>query len=113
VGLFPEGSRPYHGIFTGFVFIFSALFLISSVQIERSPILVLLAIFGIIILIFSFIFLPYLGLDVESNATFFGFMKGSMERFIIYSNLCCYFVLGGYFSTKKLLLPPFDNTIVN
>lgn len=113
VGLFPEGARPFHGIFTGFVFTFSAIFLISLVQIERSPILIMLSLFGIAILIASFIFLPYLGLDVESSEKFFGFMKGSMERFIIYSNLCCYFVLGGYFSTKKTLLPLQGNVLAN
>ena len=36
VGIFPENSRPFHGIFTGFVFIFAALLLISLFQLEKS-----------------------------------------------------------------------------
>lgn len=104
VGIFPEGTRPLHGIFTGFVFTFSSIFLMFIFRIEKSLIPMLIAIFGLLILIFSLIFFPYLGLEVQDSTRFFGFLKGSMERFIIYANVFCFFVLGGYLSTTDAKL---------
>lgn len=49
----------------------------------------------------SLVFLPYLGLDVESTEQFMGFMKGTMERFVIYPTLAGVIFLGGY-SSKKM-----------
>ncbi len=98
VGIFPEDSRPLHGIFTGFVFLFAALFLISTITINRTPILYITSILGFSMLIMSFVFLPYLGLEVESTEQFMGFMKGTLERFIIYPTLLGIILLGGYLS---------------
>ena len=100
VGIFPEDSPPFHGIFTGFVFLFAAIFLVSSVKIEQSFTLVTLSILGGAILIASFLFLPYLGLEVEDPQTFLGFMKGTLERFIIYPTLTGFLILSGYLSRK-------------
>ena len=101
VGMFPEGARPWHGIFTGFLFIFSVLFLISLISLERTPLIVFLSIFGFFTLIVTLIFFPYLGLDVESNVTFHGLFKGTLERIVIYLNLCGFLILGGFFGFKK------------
>jgi len=101
VGLFPENSRPFHGIFTGFTFLFAALFLISVIKIERSPIPIFISIGGLIILISLVIFFPYLGLEVDSTEKFLGLMKGTLERFIIYSTVSCFLVFAGYFGRKS------------
>ncbi len=100
VGLFPENIPPYHGIFTGFVFLFAAIFLISSIKIEKSPFIVILTLLGVLVLISSFILFPYLGLEIESELRFLGFMKGTLERFIIYLTLTAFLGLGGYLSRK-------------
>ncbi|WP_455140403.1 DUF998 domain-containing protein [Candidatus Hodarchaeum mangrovi] len=101
VGLFPENSRPFHGIFTAFTFVFAALFLISVIKIERSPIPIFISIGGLILLILLFIFFPYLGLEVDSTVKFLGLMKGTLERFIIYLTVSCFLVFGGYFGKKS------------
>jgi hypothetical membrane protein len=101
VGFFPENSRPLHGIFTGLTFLFAAFFLISSITVERKPILVLPSILGLLILIMSLVFLPYLGLDVESTELFMGFLKGTLERFVIYPTLAGVIFLGGYLSNNR------------
>ena len=100
VGLFPENVPPFHGIFTGFVFLFAAVFLISVIKIEQSPTMTLVTILGIVTLVAMLIFFPYLGLEMESEVKFLGFMKGSLERFIIYLTLASFLVLGGYLSRR-------------
>lgn len=100
VGLFPEDARPLHGILTALVFLFGALFLMSSVTVKKTPTLYITTILGSLMLIMSFIFLPYLGLDVESTAEFMGFMKGTLERFIIYPMLIGVILLAGYLSRE-------------
>ena len=102
VGLFPEGSRPLHGIFTGFLFIFAVFFIISLVTVEKSFLIILISGLGIFTFFVTLLFFPYVGLDVESDATYLGLMKGTMERIIIYLNLSCFFVLGGYFGMNKI-----------
>ncbi len=62
--------------------------------------LVTLSVLGGAILIASFLFLPYLGLEVEDPQTFLGFMKGTLERFIIYPTLTGFLILSGYLSRK-------------
>ena len=106
VGLFPEGNRPWHGIFTGFLFIFAVIFLISVINLERSHLLIFISIFGIFTLLVTLIFFPYLGLDVESNALFYGLFKGTLERIIIYLNLCGFLILGGFFTKNKSISSP-------
>jgi hypothetical membrane protein len=98
VGIFPENVRPFHGIFTGLVFIFGALFLISSFKLNPTSFTYFISGLGVVILIFLFIFFPYLGLEVDSSTKFLGFFKGTLERFIIYSTLLSYLLLGGYLS---------------
>jgi len=100
VALFPENSRPFHGIFTGFTFLFAALFLVSVIKIEQSPIPMFISIGGIILLISLFIFFPYLGLEVDSTEKFLGLMKGTLERFIIYLTISCFLVFAGYFGRE-------------
>jgi hypothetical protein len=41
---------------------------------------------------------PYLGLDVQDPQEFLGFMKGTLERFIIYPTLVGFLILVGYLS---------------
>ncbi|MHA2137694.1 MAG: DUF998 domain-containing protein [Candidatus Hodarchaeales archaeon] len=98
VGVFPEDTPPFHGIFTGFVFLFAAIFLISVIRVNRSFPLVSLSIMGSVILIASLLFLPYLGLEVEDPQRFLGFMKGTLERFIIYPTVAGFLILSGYLS---------------
>ena len=100
VGLFPEGMRPWHGLFTGFLFIFTVLFLISVINLERTPVIVFISIFGIFTLLVTMLFFPYLGLDVESPESFHGLFKGTLERIIIYLNLSGFLILGGFFNKK-------------
>ena len=102
VGLFPEDVRPLHGIMTALVFLFGALFLLSSFSVnKKSPILYITTILGSLTLIGSFLFLPYLGLEVESTAQFMGFMKGTLERLVIYPMLIGVILLAGYLSKEK------------
>ena len=102
VGIFPEDSPPFHGIFTGFVFLFAAIFLISIIKVNRSLPLISTAILGSLILIGSLLFLPYLGLDVHDPQEFLGFMKGTLERFIIYPTVAGFLVLSGYLSRNTV-----------
>ena len=98
VGVFPENVRPFHGIFTGLVFLFAALFLLFSFKLDRSPLFYLLSLMGGVILLLLFILFPYLGLEVESSVQFLGLFKGTLERFIIYLTLLSYLLLGGLLS---------------
>jgi hypothetical membrane protein len=98
VGVFPESVRPLHGIFTGFVFLFAALFLLSSFKLDQSPLFYLLSVLGGVLLFLLFLLFPYLGLEVESSVQFLGFFKGTLERFIIYLTLLSYLLLGGLLS---------------
>lgn len=101
VGFFPENARPFHGIFTGFLFIFAALFLISSIKLEQSFFMLIISLAGLTIFISSFIFLPYLGLEVESDLRYLGLLKGTLERFIIYSSIFSFILFGGYISRDQ------------
>ena len=101
VGFFPEDARPFHGIMTALVFLFGALFLLTSITVEKTPILYITSILGSFTLIASFVFLPFLGLEVESTTEFMGFMKGTLERFIIYPMLIGVILLAGYLSKEK------------
>lgn len=98
VGVFPENVRPFHGIFTGFVFLFAALFLISAFKFGHHLTNYLISITGCVILVLLFVLFPYLGLEVESQAQFLGFYKGTLERIVIYLTLTSFLLLGGFLS---------------
>lgn len=102
VGLFPYTVRPFHGIFTGLVFIFASIFLVSVIKISRSPFLILISCIGALTLITTLVFFPYLGLEVENNTRFLGLLKGTLERIVIYLNITPFICLGGYLGRSEV-----------
>jgi len=100
VGVFPEDSRPMHGIVTPIALIFGALAAISSYKLQSKPASIFSVILGAVSLISGLVFIPYLGLSVESRAVFMGLYKGTLERIVIYSNLLWVLILGSQLSNK-------------
>ncbi len=101
VGVFPEDSRPMHGIVTPLALIFAALSAISSYKLHGKPAAYFTVFLGAVSLVTGLWFIPYLGLSVESRATFLGFYKGTLERIVIYNNLLWVLILGSQLSTKQ------------
>ena len=98
VGVFPEDSRPMHGIVTPIALIFAALAALFSYKIHDKPASYFSVTLGALSLITGIAFIPYLGLPVESRATFLGFYKGTLERIVIYTNLLWVMILGSQLS---------------
>ena len=87
VGVFPEDSRPMHGIVTPIALICGALAALFSYRIHDRPASYFSVTLGAVSLITGIAFIPYLGLPVESRAMFMGLYKGTLERIVIYTNL--------------------------
>ena len=100
VGVFPEDSRPMHGIVTPIALIFAALSAMSSYRLHEGPAAYFTAILGAVSLFTGLWFVPYLGLPVESRDVFLGFYKGTLERIVIYTNLLWVLILGSQLSIK-------------
>jgi hypothetical membrane protein len=98
VGVFPENSRPMHGIVTPVALIFGALAALFSYRIHDKPASYFSATLGALSLITGIAFIPYLGLTVESRAMFLGLYKGTLERIVIYTNLLWVLILGSQLS---------------
>ena len=101
VGVFPEDSRPMHGIVTPIALIFGALSAMSSIKLHEKPAAYFTVLLGAVSLVTGLWFIPYLGLSVESRAMFLGFYKGTLERIVIYTNLLWVLILGSQLSTKQ------------
>ena len=100
VGVFPEDSRPMHGIVTPIALIFGALAAVFSYRIHEKPASYFTVVLGLVSLITGLAFTPYLGLSVESRAMFMGLYKGTLERIVIYTNLMWVLILGSQLSSK-------------
>lgn len=100
VGVFPEDSRPMHGIVTPIALIFGALAAVFSYRIHEKPASYFTVVLGLVSLISGLAFIPYLGLSVESRAMFMGLYKGTLERIVIYTNLLWVLILGSQLSSK-------------
>jgi hypothetical membrane protein len=98
VGVFPENSRPMHGIVTPIALIFAALSAMASFKHHSKPASYFTFLLGLISLISGLGFIPYLGLPVESREMFFGLYKGTLERIVIYTNLIWILIFGGQLS---------------
>lgn len=107
VGVFPEDSRPMHGIVTPVALIFAALAAMSSVRLLSKPANYFVFILGFVSLVSGLFFIPYLGLSVESREMFMGLYKGTLERIVIYTNLLWILVFGSQISVSR---PPGENT---
>ena len=100
VGVFPEDSRPMHGYVTPIALIFGALAAMTTRKILNKPVFIFVFLLGAISLITGLAFIPYLGLPVESSATYLGFYKGTLERIVIYTNLLWILLLGSQISPQ-------------
>ena len=100
VGVFPEDSRPMHGIVTPIALIFGAFAAVFSYKFHEKPASYFTVTLGLVSLISGLAFIPYLGLSVESRAMFLGLYKGTLERIVIYTNLLWVLILGSQLSSK-------------
>jgi hypothetical membrane protein len=103
VGVFPEDSRPMHGIVTPTALMFAALSAMASYRLNERPASFFTVLLGAVSLVSGLWFIPYLGLSVESRAMFLGLYKGTIERIVIYTNLLWVLILGSQLSTKHEL----------
>jgi hypothetical membrane protein len=102
VGVFPEDSRPMHGIVTPIALIFAALSGMSTKKQLNKPVFIFVFSLGAISLLSGLIFIPYLGLPVESRAMYLGFYKGTLERIVIYTNLLWILLFGSQISVQPV-----------
>lgn len=101
VGVFPEDSRPMHGIVTPIALIFGALAAMFSYRLQEKPAAYFCVILGVVSLVSGLWFIPFLGLSVESRAMFMGLYKGTLERIVIYTNLMWVLILGSQLSSNN------------
>ena len=101
VGVFPEDSRPMHGIVTPIALIFGAFAAVFSYRLHERPASYFTVALGLVSLISGLAFIPYLGLSVESRAMFMGLYKGTLERIVIYTNLLWVLILGSQLSSES------------
>lgn len=100
VGVFPEDSRPMHGIVTPIALISGAFAAVFSYRLQGKPASYFTVMLGLVSLISGLAFIPYLGLSVESKAMFMGLYKGTLERTVIYTNLLWVLILGSQLSSN-------------
>ncbi|UCE11574.1 MAG: DUF998 domain-containing protein [Candidatus Thorarchaeota archaeon] len=96
VGVFPGYQQPMHSIFTLIAILFGSFAAIASYRHQRKPMSHISMVLGIVALVCSFMFMPYLGLPTGSTETFLGLAKGSMERWAIYPILAWIMSYGSY-----------------
>lgn len=101
VGIFPEGSRPMHGIVTPIALIFGAIAAMFSYKLHKPPASYFSVILGAFSLVSGLTFIPYLGLSVESREMYLGLYKGTLERIVIYTNLLWVLILGSQLSCEE------------
>ena len=94
LGFFPEDSRPMHGIVTPITLIFGGLAATFSFKVQTRPLSYLSIILGTGSIIAGLVFIPYMGLAVESSVKYLGFYKGTLERIVIYPIVLWLMTLG-------------------
>jgi hypothetical protein len=67
-----------HGIVTPIALIFAALSGMSTRKLLNKPVFIFVFSLGVTSLISGFVFIPYLGLPVESRAMYLGLYKGTL-----------------------------------
>lgn len=96
LGLFPANLQPMHSIFTLIAILFGAFAAISSYTHQTKPMSIIAVGLGLMALVLSIVFIPYLGLPFGSTETFLGMTKGSLERWVIYPILFWIIGFGSY-----------------
>ena len=94
LGVFPEDSRPMHGVVTPITLIFGGLAGAFAFKVQSRPLSYLSMILGAGSIIMGLLFIPYMGLSVESDVTYLGFYKGTLERIVIYPLILWMMTLG-------------------
>ena len=98
VGVFPEDSRPMHGIVTPVALLFAAMSAMASYRFHEKPASYFTLLLGLVSLVTGLWFVPSLGLAVESRELFLGLYKGTLERIVIYTNLLWILIYGSQLS---------------
>ena len=93
-GLFPEDSRPMHGIVTPITLIFGGLAGAFAFKVQSRPLSYLSMVLGVGSIVLGLLFIPYMGLSVESDVVYLGFHKGTLERIVIYPLILWMMTLG-------------------
>jgi hypothetical membrane protein len=94
LGVFPEDSRPMHGIVTPITLIFGGLAGSFAFKVQPKPLSYLSMILGAGSIVTGLLFIPYMGLSVESDVMYLGFYKGTLERIVIYPLILWMMTLG-------------------
>ena len=94
LGLFPEDSRPMHGIVTPITLIFGGLAGAFAFKVQSRPLSYLSMVLGAGSIAMGLLFIPYMGLSVESDVIYIGFYKGTLERIVIYPLILWMMTLG-------------------
>ncbi len=100
LGVFPEDSRPMHGIVTPITLIFGGLAGAFSFKAQTRPLSYLSMILGAGSIVVGLLFIPYMGLSVESDAMYLGLYKGTLERIVIYPLILWMMTLGSQLARK-------------
>ena len=100
LGVFPEDSRPMHGIVTPITLIFGGLAGAFSFKAQSRPLSYLSMILGAGSIVVGLLFIPYMGLPVESDAMYLGLYKGTLERIVIYPLILWMMTLGSQLARK-------------
>lgn len=96
VGVFPGYLQPMHSIATMLAIMFGAFAAMASYSHQTRPMSIVSLVLGLMSLVLSIIFIPYLGLPTGSTETFLGMAKGSLERWAINPILAWIIGFGGY-----------------
>ena len=94
LGVFPEDSRPMHGIVTPITLIFGGLAGAFVFKVQSRPLSYLSMILGAGSIAVGLLFISYMGLSVESDVMYLGFYKGTLERIVIYPLILWMMTLG-------------------
>jgi len=94
LGVFPEDSRPMHGIVTPITLIFGGLAGAFAFKVQSRPLSYLSMVLGAGSIVLGLLFIPYMGLAVESDVVYLGFYKGTLERIVIYPLILWMMTLG-------------------
>jgi hypothetical membrane protein len=100
LGVFPEDSRPMHGIVTPITLIFGGLAGAFAFKVQSRPLSYLSMILGAGSIVMGLLFIPYIGLSVESDVMYLGFYKGTLERIVIYPLILWMMTLGSQLARK-------------
>ncbi|MFW9832378.1 MAG: DUF998 domain-containing protein [Candidatus Thorarchaeota archaeon] len=102
VGVFPGYMQPMHSIATLLAIMFGAFSAMASFTHQTKPMSIISLVLGLMSLVLSIVFIPYLGLPTGSTVTFMGMAKGSLERWAINPILAWIIGFGGYLMGKEV-----------